>query len=117
MGDSLGMVIVTGPANGTLTIEPDGTLLYTPTTGFFGTDSFTYRADDGSLLSDNLAVVTRLSCRLVSVVVQAAAGAVVIAVTIRAQAIRVVATQVMATQVTATPAAIPGGAHVRRRIG
>jgi hypothetical protein len=29
-------------------VNPDGTVTYTPTANYFGTDSFTYRANDGS---------------------------------------------------------------------
>ena len=32
----------TGPSNGTLTLNPDGSFVYTPTTGYSGADSFTY---------------------------------------------------------------------------
>lgn len=36
-----------GPHHGTLTTNDDGTLTYTPTTGFRGIDSFTYQVSDG----------------------------------------------------------------------
>jgi len=55
-GDSLSFVPVTGPAHGTLT----GTaphLTYHPAPGWYGTDSFTYKASDGKVDS-NLATVT-----------------------------------------------------------
>jgi hypothetical protein len=55
-GDALGAVLVSGPANGTLTLNADGSFVYTPAAGFTGTDSFTYRASDGSL--DDVATVT-----------------------------------------------------------
>jgi VCBS repeat-containing protein len=42
---------VTNPSNGTVTITPNGTFTYTPTANFHGTDSFTSRANDGSLNS------------------------------------------------------------------
>ena len=51
-GDSLSSIIETPPSNGTLTQLADGSIVYTPNPGFFGTDSFTYRASDGSLESD-----------------------------------------------------------------
>jgi hypothetical protein len=53
--DSVGPVLrVTGspvkpPANGTLTINADGSFTYAPFKGFYGTDSFTYRAKDDRL--------------------------------------------------------------------
>jgi VCBS repeat-containing protein len=49
--------LVTGPAHGTLTFHADGSFSYTPNADFNGTDSFTYRANDGALDS-NLATVT-----------------------------------------------------------
>jgi Bacterial Ig domain/HD domain len=42
---------VTTPSNGSVTLAADGSLTYTPTSGFSGTDSFTYRIDDGTGLS------------------------------------------------------------------
>ncbi|HSR71705.1 MAG TPA: Ig-like domain-containing protein, partial [Kiloniellales bacterium] len=38
---------VTQGANGTVAVNPDGTLTYTPDPGFSGTDSFDYTIDDG----------------------------------------------------------------------
>ncbi|HUT10052.1 MAG TPA: ELWxxDGT repeat protein, partial [Thermoguttaceae bacterium] len=35
------------PANGTLTLDGDGSFVYTPDGDFFGTDGFTYTASDG----------------------------------------------------------------------
>ena len=39
---------VVAPANGALTLNSDGTFIYTPTPGFNGADSFTYEVDDGT---------------------------------------------------------------------
>jgi VCBS repeat-containing protein len=50
-GDPLTAVLDTGPSNGTLTLNPDGSFTYTPNANFNGTDSFTYRANDGALSS------------------------------------------------------------------
>ncbi len=36
--------LVSGPLNGSLTLNPDGSFSYQPNAGFTGTDSFTYRA-------------------------------------------------------------------------
>jgi hypothetical protein len=55
-GDALTAVLVAGPANGTLSLNPDGTFDYTPTGTFFGTDTFTYYTTDGALNS-NVATV------------------------------------------------------------
>jgi VCBS repeat-containing protein len=44
--------IVDGPAHGTLgSDDGDATVVYTPTPGFIGTDSFTFRVDDGVVSS------------------------------------------------------------------
>ena len=48
--------LVNGPANGTLNLADDGSFTYTPTTDFVGTDSFTYRANDGGLDSNDATV-------------------------------------------------------------
>jgi VCBS repeat-containing protein len=46
-GDPLTAVLVTGPAHGTLTLNPDGSFSYTPVANYAGADSFVYRASDG----------------------------------------------------------------------
>jgi len=46
-GNSLDALLVSGVAHGTLNLSADGGFSYTPTAGFAGTDSFTYRANDG----------------------------------------------------------------------
>ncbi len=46
-----------GPAHGLLTLNADGSFVYSPGIDFFGVDTFTYRATDGGLTS-NLATVT-----------------------------------------------------------
>ena len=56
-GNPLTAVLVTGPAHGTLTLNPNGSFTYTPTSSFVGSDSFTYTANDGTLNS-NTATVT-----------------------------------------------------------
>src|SRR5262249_6985684 len=43
----------TGPAMGTLALNPSGSYTYTPNSGFIGTDLFTYQANNG-LLSSNV---------------------------------------------------------------
>src|SRR5262249_49927830 len=50
-GDALTAVLANGPANGTLTLNADGSFTYTPNAGFAGSDSFTYRANDGAASS------------------------------------------------------------------
>jgi VCBS repeat-containing protein len=56
-GDLLTAVLNTVPSNGSLSLNSDGSFTYTPTTGFLGTDSFTYRANDG-VQNSNVATVT-----------------------------------------------------------
>ena len=56
-GDTLTAVLVNGPTNGKLDLNADGTFTYTPNADFNGTDSFTYKASDGSADS-NVATVT-----------------------------------------------------------
>ncbi len=46
-GDPLTVSSVADPPNGTTIINGDGTVTYTPTTGFIGTDSFNYSVSDG----------------------------------------------------------------------
>lgn len=45
-GDPLLALLVSGPTNGTLTLKPNGSYIYTPASGFTGADIFTYRATD-----------------------------------------------------------------------
>ena len=47
--DILSVASVTQGANGSVTIEADNTLTYTPDANFFGTDTFTYTISDGEL--------------------------------------------------------------------
>lgn len=54
---SLTAELWTGPTNGNLLLESDGSFTYTPTPGFVGEDSFSYIADD-SLFKSLPAVVT-----------------------------------------------------------
>ncbi len=56
-GESLTFSIVGAPAHGSLGPISGSSVDYTPNAGFVGTDSFTYRASDGSLGS-NVATVT-----------------------------------------------------------
>ncbi len=56
-GDALTAILVDTASNGTLTLNADGSFVYTPNEYFNGTDSFTYMANDGELDSEP-AVVT-----------------------------------------------------------
>jgi VCBS repeat-containing protein len=48
---TLTATVVTQPAHGTLTLNANGSFTYTPTNGYTGPDSFTYRAGDGTTQS------------------------------------------------------------------
>lgn len=56
-GDALQAILDSGPGNGDLTLDADGSFVYTPTSGFIGVDSFGYHANDG-LLDSNVTTVT-----------------------------------------------------------
>ena len=46
-GDALTAVLVAAPAHGTLALNSDGSFTYTPSSGYVGPDSFTYKDNDG----------------------------------------------------------------------
>jgi len=50
--DALTYSVVTGPANGTLGAVTGNSVTYTPAAGFSGTDSFTFKANDGKVDSN-----------------------------------------------------------------
>jgi hypothetical protein len=58
-------ILVSPPSHGSLTLNTDGSFVYTPNTGYLGTDSFTYFASDGfhnsNLAAVSLTVTARLS--------------------------------------------------------
>ncbi|MDX9979338.1 MAG: lectin like domain-containing protein, partial [Lentisphaeria bacterium] len=56
-GGTLTAAKASDPANGSVTLNADGSFTYTPDDDFAGTDTFTYRANDGALNS-GLATVT-----------------------------------------------------------
>jgi len=49
------------PANGTVTINPDGTVTYTPNPGFTGTDTFTYILEDDNGGRDEATVTVHVA--------------------------------------------------------
>jgi hypothetical protein len=57
-GDTLTAVKVSNPAHGSVTVNANGSFTYTPTTGYSGADSFTYKANDGTYDSNPAATVT-----------------------------------------------------------
>jgi hypothetical protein len=50
-GDVLTIADVTAPAHGTVTVNGNGTLTYTPNADYYGPDSFTYTISDGIALA------------------------------------------------------------------
>ncbi len=56
-GDPFTVVLVSGPSHGTLTLQPNGSFDYMPDADFFGTDSFSYKLNDGSADSAVVAVI------------------------------------------------------------
>ncbi|MGO9527920.1 MAG: cellulase family glycosylhydrolase [Verrucomicrobiia bacterium] len=57
-GIQLSAVLVSGPTNGQLTLNADGSFSYTPAVGFTGTDTFRYSVYDGYANSVNIADVS-----------------------------------------------------------
>ena len=53
----LSAVLVSGPTNGSLTLNANGSFSYTPKANYFGGDRFTYQATDG-LANSNIATVS-----------------------------------------------------------
>ncbi|MEG3181306.1 FG-GAP-like repeat-containing protein, partial [Sphingomonas sp. LT1P40] len=53
---TLTAVLASGPAHGSLTLNADGSFTYTPTANYHGIDSFTYRVNDGTTLSEPVTV-------------------------------------------------------------
>ncbi|MEM7131540.1 MAG: Ig-like domain-containing protein [Chloroflexota bacterium] len=79
-GDPLTAMLDSGPISGTLMLNADGSFDYTPNVGFFGTDSFTYYADDG-LDTSNITTVTIIVNKVITTcggfnVIELASGAV-----------------------------------------
>jgi VCBS repeat-containing protein len=59
--DTLTAVLVTDVSNGTLTLSADGSFVYLPDADFHGTDSFTYKANDGYENSAEVTVTITVS--------------------------------------------------------
>lgn len=59
--DNLTSVLVTGTAHGTLTLNPDGTLMYVPDANYTGQDQFIYVANDGQANSNERTVTINVN--------------------------------------------------------
>jgi hypothetical protein len=70
-GDPLTAILASGPANGSLSLNANGSFTYTPNAGFAGTDSFTYKANDNAVDSPAATVNIAVSAapRVESVVI------------------------------------------------
>src|SRR5439155_10316537 len=55
-GDAIMAALVAGPTHGMLTLNADGSFTYMPAANYNGSDSFTYRANDGSANSNTATV-------------------------------------------------------------
>ena len=67
--DGLTAVLVGNVAHGALTLNADGSFVYTPTAGYSGSDSFTYKANDGQ--ADGNTVTVNLAVGVATPVVTA----------------------------------------------
>jgi VCBS repeat-containing protein len=56
-GNPLNAIKVTNPSHGSVTLNADGSFAYTPTANYNGADSFAYKANDGNLDSNTVAVI------------------------------------------------------------
>jgi VCBS repeat-containing protein len=65
-GFALTAQLVTAPAQGTLTLNANGSFNYAPPAGFTGNASFTYRANDGTVNSNSATVTIRINARPVA---------------------------------------------------
>jgi hypothetical protein len=62
-GIALTAIKVANPTNGSVTVNPNGGFTYTPNAGFVGTDSFTYKANNG-MVDSNTVTVTLCACTI-----------------------------------------------------
>ena len=67
--------LVSGPANGTLNLQPDGTFSYVANPSFVGVDTFTYRASDGLDATEATATINVQNADTYQIVASADTGA------------------------------------------
>lgn len=60
-GDSLTVIAFSDPPSGTVVVNPDGSLSYTPDANFNGTDTFTYTVSDGNGGTDTATVTVNVT--------------------------------------------------------
>ena len=73
-GDPLVVSGATDGANGTTTVNPDGTITYSPNTGFSGTDTFSYDVSDGQGGTDTATVTVTVGPDMRDGIVEGTAG-------------------------------------------
>jgi VCBS repeat-containing protein len=73
-GNQLSAVLGSGPNHGTIDLNANGSFTYTPAHNFTGSDSFTYRASDGSQESDPAEVTLTVTARNDTPTLTVAAG-------------------------------------------
>ncbi|NPA94589.1 MAG: tandem-95 repeat protein [Thermodesulfobacteria bacterium] len=66
-GDPISLVSVSPPSHGTLRVNPNGTITYTPESNYVGTDEFTYTIRDNEGHLDSAVVVIEINPRALSV--------------------------------------------------
>jgi VCBS repeat-containing protein len=57
-GNTLTAIVAVGPTHGTLVLNANGSFTYTPAANYYGPDSFTYNANDGTINSASPATVS-----------------------------------------------------------
>jgi hypothetical protein len=60
-GEPLASTLISGPKHGTLALKSDGSFAYSPDSGFDGTDSFSYKASNGTQSSNEATVTITVS--------------------------------------------------------
>ncbi len=60
-GNVLRALLVTAPTKGNLTLSPTGSFLYTPQANVNGLDTFTYKANDGTVDSNTVTVTVNIA--------------------------------------------------------
>lgn len=60
-GNTLSAELISGPANGSLTLNANGTFTYIPNANYYGTDTFIYRAFDGAAYSNHATVTVTVA--------------------------------------------------------
>jgi Bacterial Ig domain/Divergent InlB B-repeat domain len=73
-GDALSAILVSGTSHGTLTLNADGSFVYTPASNYSGPDSFSYKVNDGSLDSSAVTVSLTITSAPLAVAVVAPNG-------------------------------------------